>query len=300
VVTDEPEVLTIELAHLKMSALAWGPADGRLALCLHGYPDSAWTWRQLGPALAAQGYRVVAPFTRGYAPTAIPADGDYHIGALMYDALALHGALGGGADAVLIGHDWGGMTAGALAAQEDSPFVKVVVMCVPFLPGFGEAAKGRVARRLPRQARMSWYVMYQQLPGLPERTLGRVIPRLWRDWCPPGYDASVDLAYLWDALPDVAHRKAAVTYYRHQARPGKPAAAYRALHEGWDKKAPLIPILLISGELDGALDPQLLAVSAEALPPGSRHESVAGAGHFVQLDQPALAHALISDYLAGP
>ncbi len=230
--TDDPEVLTFDLPHLRVSALAWGPADGRLALCLHGYPDTAWTWRHLGPALAADGYRVVAPFSRGYAPTALPDDGDYHIGALMFDALAVHQRLGSPSDAVLIGHDWGGMTASALAAQRDCPFVKLVSMGVPFLPGFGKQVAGRVLRRMPRQVRMSWYTVYQQIPWVSERSLKRVVPRLWRDWCPPTYDARDDLARLWDALPDVAHRKAAITYYRHQMPLGKPAAPYRALHDG--------------------------------------------------------------------
>ena len=294
----EPEVLTFDLPHLRMSALAWGPSDGRLALCLHGYPDTAWTWRHLGPALATDGYRVVAPFSRGYAPTAIPDDGDYHIGALMYDAIALHGHLDGGSDAVLIGHDWGGMTAAGLAAHADSPFIKVVSMGVPFLPGFGKEVAGRVLRRMPRQARLSWYVMYQQIPRLSERTLTRVIPRLWRDWCPPGYDATADLARLWDALPDLAHRTAAVTYYRHQMPIGKPALRYRAMHEGWDTKLPTMPMLVLHGELDGAIDVRLATISAEALPDECSHEVIPAAGHFMQLDQPEKVHRLIADYLS--
>ncbi|WP_306306848.1 alpha/beta fold hydrolase [Nocardia brevicatena] len=68
----EPEFLELELPHLRMTALAWGDPAGRLALCLHGFPDSSWTWRFLGPALAARGFRVVAPFTRGYAPPLFP------------------------------------------------------------------------------------------------------------------------------------------------------------------------------------------------------------------------------------
>jgi pimeloyl-ACP methyl ester carboxylesterase len=297
--TDDPEVLTIDLPHLRVGALAWGPADGRLALCLHGYPDSAWTWRHLGPALAAQGYRVVAPFSRGYAPTAIPDDGDYHMGALMYDAIALHHELGGGSDAAVIGHDWGGMTASALAAHADSPFAKAVTMGVPFIPGFGKkGVGGRVLRRMPKQARMSWYIIYQQVPGLSDRTLGRVIPRLWRDWCPPGYDATDDVARLWDALPDLAHRTAAVSYYRHQNPLSKPGPVYRSLHEGWDTALPRIPTLLMHGQLDGAIDVGLATISAEALPEGSRHEVITGAGHFMHLDRPAVVAGLISEYCA--
>ena len=68
--------LTLTLSHLDVAALSWGPPDGRLVLCLHGFPDSAWVWRAMAPLLAEQGMRVVAPFSRGYAPTGPAPDGD--------------------------------------------------------------------------------------------------------------------------------------------------------------------------------------------------------------------------------
>ena len=80
---------------LEFACLTDGPADGPLALCLHGFPDTAHTWRYLLPELAAAGFRAVAPFLRGYAPSPVPADGHYQIGALVRDANALHDALGG-------------------------------------------------------------------------------------------------------------------------------------------------------------------------------------------------------------
>src|SRR3954451_482469 len=92
---------------LTVGYLEDGPPDGPLALCLHGFPDSAWSWRYLLPALAGAGFHAVAPFLRGYAPTALAPDGRYQTGALVSDAIALHGALGGDERAVLIGHDWG-------------------------------------------------------------------------------------------------------------------------------------------------------------------------------------------------
>jgi pimeloyl-ACP methyl ester carboxylesterase len=69
--------------------------SGPLALCLHGFPDSAHTWRYLLPALADAGFHAVAPFMRGYAPTGIPADGCFQLGALVADAVGLHDALDG-------------------------------------------------------------------------------------------------------------------------------------------------------------------------------------------------------------
>src|SRR5690242_7115926 len=100
-------IRTVSANGLEFGYLSEGPADGPLALCLHGFPDTAYGWRHLLPELAERGYRAVAPFLRGYAPTSVPADGAYQTGALAADAIALHEALGGGPDAVLIGHDWG-------------------------------------------------------------------------------------------------------------------------------------------------------------------------------------------------
>src|SRR3954469_14203928 len=96
------EVGGVDLAYLEAG-------EGPLALCLHGFPDTAHTWRHLLPELAGAGFRAVAPFLRGYAPTEVPADGRYQTGALAADAIALHEALGGGSDAVIVGHDWGAM-----------------------------------------------------------------------------------------------------------------------------------------------------------------------------------------------
>src|SRR5881398_2699652 len=96
-------IKTVEANGLTFGYLETGDPDGPLALCLHGFPDSADTWRHLLPALAGAGFRAVAPFMRGYAPTAIPADGAYHLGALVADAVALHEVLGGDGNAVLIG-----------------------------------------------------------------------------------------------------------------------------------------------------------------------------------------------------
>jgi pimeloyl-ACP methyl ester carboxylesterase len=104
---------------------------GPLALCLHGFPDSAYTWRHLLPALAEAGFHAVAPFMRGYAPTAIPDDGRFGIGALVADAVALHQALDGDGDAVLIGHDWGAEAAYGAAAFAPDRWRRVVTLAVP-------------------------------------------------------------------------------------------------------------------------------------------------------------------------
>lgn len=273
--------MRIDLPQVSLSALSWGPESGRLAVLLHGFPDTAHTWRHLGPALAAEGWRVVAPFTRGYAPSSVPADGSGHVAALMADAVGVHAALGGGDDAVLVGHDWGAITANALAAHPDSPFTRVVAMSVP---PFAALRSPRALRVLPRQLRNSWYIAFNQLPRLPERTLDPLVRRLWRDWS-PGHDATEDLRHLARALPDQAHRRAVVGYYRALASPFPPPAEYRRW-KGAEMRLPVVPTLYLHGAEDGCLDPRLAALVGPHLPAGSEVHIVAGAGHFLQLERP--------------
>ncbi|MGB0435476.1 MAG: alpha/beta fold hydrolase [Mycobacterium sp.] len=293
-----PETLVLKLPHLDVAALSWGPSDGRLILCLHGFPDSAWGWRNMAPLLAERGMRVVAPFLRGYAPTGPAADCDYHIGALMYDALAVYRELGAPSDAVLIGHDWGALTSTAIAAYPESPFAVHVSMAVPPVAALLRT-RGPIVRQLrmiPRQLRNSWYMMFFQLPGLPERLLPRVIPRLWRDWGPPRYptDAEVDAALA--ALPSLTHRRAAVGYYRALARPGRPAPPYAELHK-WRFELPRVPILHLQGGQDGAMIAGYADQIDKVLPPGSRALTMPSAGHFLQIEEPGWAADAVLDYL---
>jgi pimeloyl-ACP methyl ester carboxylesterase len=104
---------------LWFAALVEGPEDGPLGLCLHGFPDSAHTWRYLLPDLAEAGLRALTPWMRGYAPTAVP-DGSYGVRALTADACALHEALSGDERAMLIGHDSGAFAAYGAATSRQS------------------------------------------------------------------------------------------------------------------------------------------------------------------------------------
>ncbi len=294
----DPQTLVLKLPHLDVTALSWGPADGRLVLCLHGFPDSAWGWRKMAPILAERGMRVVAPFSRGYAPTGPAADGDYHIGALMYDALAVHRELGAPTDAVLIGHDWGAFTSNAIAAYPDSPFSDHISIAVPPVGALSRTRGpvGRQLRMMPQQLRNSWYILFFQLPLLPERLLPRIIPRLWRDWGPPGYPTDAELDDALAALPSPAHRRAAVSYYRALVRPTRPAPRYAELNR-WRFEVPLVPILHLQGAQDGAMTPAYAEQVTTVLPPGSRVLTIPSAGHFLQIEQPRVAADAVLDYL---
>src|SRR4051794_25329997 len=99
---------------------------GPLALCVHGFPDTAHGWEPLLLALADAGYHAVAPFMRGSAPTAVPADGSSPVGAWVADIGALHEVFGGDEQAVLIGHDWGAIATYGAASSAPERWRRIV------------------------------------------------------------------------------------------------------------------------------------------------------------------------------
>jgi pimeloyl-ACP methyl ester carboxylesterase len=285
-----PESLTVRANGLAFGALAWGDPRAPLALLVHGYPDSAWTWRHLGPQLAASGWRAVAPFTRGYAPTDVAPDDTYLATDQAEDLLALHTALGGNDRAVLIGHDWGAVATYFVTALEPTRFRRYVTLAVPptaaiLKPFTHRSTLGLAARQL----RMSWYFLYNQLPGS-ERTLERVIPRHWRDWS-PGYDATEDVAHALAALPTTERRRAALRYYRNNLQGG--------LRAGFST-APGAPVLYLHGDRDGCMQAEITSRYPEVLPEGSSFERLSGVGHFLHLEDPARVNARIEQWLGRP
>lgn len=283
----DPERLLLDAGGMTFGALAWGSTDAPLALLIHGYPDSAWTWRHLGPYLAERGWRAVAPFTRGYAPTDLAPNDTYFASDQAGDILALHTALGGDERAVLVGHDWGALATWTVTATEPARFARYVTMALPppstlLKPATSVRTLGVAARQL----RMSWYFAYNQLPGA-ERTLDKVIPKHWRDWS-PGYDATEDLAFLRDATPSAEFRRAAASYYRAMASKGSRAALVEPIH----------PVLALQGDRDGAIDPGFFPAVRARTTANSRSELIPCVGHFLHLEEPELVTERILDFLS--
>jgi pimeloyl-ACP methyl ester carboxylesterase len=254
-----------------------------LALCLHGFPDSAHTFRHLLPALADAGFRAVAPWTRGYAPTDVPADGDYRVSTLAADANALHEALGGGPDAVLIGHDWGAITAYGAASTAPDRWRRVVTMAVP-PPAVASAAFFDFA-----QLKRSFYVYLFQT-ALAEMVVGAddlaFIDNLWRDWS-PGHDGTEDLVHVKDALRAPENLAAAIGYYRAMFGGG-------VLGE-----SPPHPTLYLHGEDDGAFLADRVPEAKAHLSAESDVRLLPGVGHFLHLERPDEINRLVLDWLSA-
>jgi pimeloyl-ACP methyl ester carboxylesterase len=290
------EQRSVGLDGLDVGYLACGDT-GPLAVCLHGFPDSAWTWRHLLPSLASAGFRAVAPWLRGYAPTDVPADGRFQNGAAVRDACLLHDALGGDGDAVLVGHDWGARIATGAAVHEPARWAKVVTAAVPPAPAVAEGFLSY------RQLRRSWYMFFFQNP-LADFVVGmndlEFIDSLWDDWSPglARQASAEDRARVKDALRDPANLAAAIGYYRHTLQPDLQAAELAA-EEAAIGGLPTQPHLYLHGVDDGCMGVEIAEKAKGVLDKdGDRVELVEGTGHFLHLEKPDEVNAIIVDFLA--
>ncbi len=273
--------------------LEWGDPAGRIALCVHGFPDTPHTFRHLGPVLADAGFRVVAPWLRGYAPAPVPDDGDYRVGTLVDDAVGIVDHLGA-TEPVFVGHDWGAIVGYATVALHPERFGRLVTMAVPPL---GSVMAGFLTYR---QSRRSWYMFLFQ-HALAEAIVAAddlaFIDGLWAEWS-PGHDGADDIARVKDALRDPANLSAALGYYR--AMLGGDPSASRDVDQAALLPSP-VPTLYLHGRDDGCMGAELVGGAEASLPTaGSRAEVLDGVGHFLQLEDPDRVNRLIVDFLTSP
>ena len=153
------QTLTLEANGLTFHAFDEG--SGPVALCLHGFPDHARSFRDQFEALTRAGFRAVAPTLRGYEPCSQPSDGDYNVVRMAEDVVAWIDELEQ-EKVHLIGHDWGAIISYAVAALAPERLHSLTTVAIPHV--------GRVQRvgfsAVPRQMRNSWYVFFFQIPGL--------------------------------------------------------------------------------------------------------------------------------------
>ncbi|HEY2750435.1 alpha/beta hydrolase [Phenylobacterium sp.] len=264
----------------------------RLALCLHGFPESRFSWRFQLPMLAAMGYRAWAPDLRGYGQTEPkPQDvASYRIDRLMEDVAALIDA-SGATSVTLIGHDWGAGLAWTFAANHVRPLERLVIMNVPH-----PAIMSAHLRRSWAQLKKSWYMFFFQLPGLPERAMTAADARAIRN---AFHGMALDKTNF---TPEVLDRYAA-----DAQRPGAMRGMinwYRAAMREQGKLAgpwPVIetPTLIVWGEEDAALGIELLDGTDEHV----RDLTISrlpGVSHWVQQEAPTAVNAIVQSWLEAP
>lgn len=273
------EHFDVQAGEVRLHCAAMGPAAGPLVLLLHGFPECWITWRYQLPALAAAGFRAVAPDLRGYGQSEKPRGvAAYALPKLAADVAALIRALGRDR-ADVVGHDWGGNVAWHFAMWHPERLRRLALLNMPH--------PERYARSLStlRQLRKSWYVFFFQLPVLPEKymTPRRLRTLFHHTTARKGAYDDEDVRVTLEALRDLT---GPVNYYRAAMRP--------ALLRRWEPIA--APVLVIWGERDRWLGAEL-AEPARRWVPQARVERIPDASHWVQADAPERVNELLLGFL---
>ena len=310
----------IEVNGIRLNVVEAG--SGPLVILCHGWPELAYSWRHQIPALAAAGFRVVAPDMRGYGRSDAPAEIDaFNIMQLVGDIVGL-AAHYGDPHPVVVGHDWGANVAWHCALLRPDLFRAVVAMSVPFRPR-GEMAPLQALKAVGVE---NFYWQYFQAPGVAEAEFEADIPASLRKVLfsgsgdaprregmalslPPGggfLDRSIDPAVLpgWLSEDDIAFMtdrfrgsgfRGGLNYYRNIDRNW-------ALTAPWAGTGIGIPALFIAGTRDVVIT-GFGKAALEAMPasvPGLRQTVlIDGAGHWIQQERPAEVNAALLDFLAG-
>ena len=262
---------------------------GRLALLLHGFPESAYSWRYQIPLLARLGYRVWAPNLRGYGKTDKPGGiSEYTLDKLGQDVADLIDA-SGARSVLLCGHDWGGMIAWHFAMHRLRRIDRLVIMNAPHPACFYQ--RGRTLRQL----RKSWYVLFFQIPWLPEFLLSRhdydPVARAFRR-------TAVDESRFPNDVLDVYRKNASepgaltamLNYYR---------AAFRSARSHRQRGFPRIdvPTLMLWGERDIALGKEL-TYGTEQYVNDLTVRYLPNVSHWVQQEAPETVNAMLDAWLS--
>lgn len=259
----------------------FGEGEGPLLLMLHGFPDTAHTWDELRPRFAREGFRVVTPFMRGYAPTPAPARDDYGAETLARDVLALIEALGAERAAV-VGHDWGALAAWAAAARGPERIEKLVTVAIPH-PASLRPSPGKL-----------WGVRHfieLQLPGAEERFARNDhagVRVLYERWSPGAAWEEAEFEAVRNCFAAPGALRAAMGYYR----------AFSPLVPGWLRRPIQVPTLVVGGETDGVATRADFERSAAWVEAPFAVAMLPG-GHFLHREAPDPFFERVSAYLRG-
>lgn len=285
-----PEQLFVNANGLRFACLAAGDTDAPLALLLHGFPDNAWTWEHQFAPLAAAGYRVVAPFLRGYPPSEIPASGFYDAATLAQDVRGLIEALSPGRPAFLVGQDWGAALSYGFLALHPQVVARAVLMAIPHPAAMAASLAD------PEQLKRAFHWWYFQPEGLADAQVPAadfaLIDTLWADWS-PGHDHTAHVARIKAMLREPGAFTAAISYYRAAFNPAHRDPALEHLRASLGK-----PIAVPTLALCGADDLRAGPMSGQAAHFAGEYAyvEVPAAGHFLHREQPAAVNALILDW----
>jgi epoxide hydrolase A/B len=307
---------TIATNGIRMSVTEQG--EGPAVVLCHGFPELAYSWRHQLPALAAAGFRVIAPDQRGYGRTDCPpAVEAYDIHQLTADLVGLLDALRI-ERAVFVGHDWGGTVTWMMSLLHPARTAAVIGVNTPYIPRPSAPPIG-LMREIYGD---NYYVVQFQAPGVTDAALARDVRRVFT-------------ALMRRGVPQAEHRariaaatgrgmRNMVELIEQEAIPGEPFLSadelqvyvdaftrtgftgglnwYRNLDRNWDTTAAIagarisVPALMVTAEYDAVLKPER-AETMRALVPDLEMAMIRECGHWTQQEKPAELNRILLDWL---
>ncbi|HUE08244.1 MAG TPA: alpha/beta hydrolase [Acidimicrobiales bacterium] len=278
--------IEVEAGGFTFTGRACGPHEGRRVLCLHGFPQTSWAWRDQLWALGHAGYRAVAPDQRGYCSGARPsATSDYGTEQLVGDVIAL-------ADSMemerfdLVGHDWGGLLGWIVAERFPDRLRSLIVVSTPHPLALRHALSGSDTEQAARRSTTASL----QAPDEPERLLlgpagdGSGLLRMLRETGLDDDDAEMYAA----ALTEPGALTAALNWYR--------AMDPRAVA---DLEPIRVPTMYVWSTGDAAIDRMAAEGTREHVQGPYRFEVLEGVSHWVPETAPEQLSGLLIRHLAS-
>ena len=269
-----------------------GPPSGKPLIFLHGFPEFWFAWRFQIDHFVSLGYRVIIPDQRGYNLSDKPEGiASYSIDLLASDVVGVLDTVTD-SKAFVVGHDWGAGVAWYLAARYSERVIRAAMLSVPHPRIF---IKNLVMN--PAQLRRSWYVLFFQLPWLPEGLLRRrdwaVLIRALRDTSPPGVFSDLDIEQYKKSWARNGALTAMLNWYRAALLyPSKLALDPRGSRVK-------VPALLIWGKNDRFVGEAMVRESLQHCDDGQL-EIFETASHWVQHEEPTRVNILLSQFFAQP
>jgi pimeloyl-ACP methyl ester carboxylesterase len=289
---------TVRTDVLEIAFEEGGDRDAPPVLLLHGWPDAPCGWDAIASALQVKGWRTIAPFLRGSAPTRFLSAETPRVGsgvALAQDAIDLADALGLERFAV-VGHDWGARVAYTLAALFPERITSVSGLALAFQPG------GRFTVPAFDQARRFWYQWLMCVEGGAEKIAADPVgfARIqWETWSPPGWFDDAEFVRTAESFSDPDWTAITLNAYRSRWREGEAwDSRYDSLRErlgGVERLS--IPTLMIQGASDLCDAPSESEGLDAYFTGGYERVVLEGVGHFPHREAPDAVAAAILRHL---
>jgi pimeloyl-ACP methyl ester carboxylesterase len=268
--------------------------QGPMVLLIHGYPDNAYSWEHQIQFLSQNGYRVVAPFTRGYLPTATQPNSYFDRATLVVDMVELIDALNDGNPVFLVGQDWGAAISYGILGAFPEKIRRAMILAIPHPVEINRTLKSSLKHCIRS---FHWFLF--QLPWLPEKLIrirkGKFLLFLWRIWS-PNFDDIEHVEHIISSMLKEQSVEDTLAYYRAAIQ-----SKYRnpELVDVFNKlnQKISVPTRVLCGQQDMRKEMLPRAQDCFSADADYQWDLIDNAGHFLHREQPNIINTEILQWI---